>query len=82
MIVNKTEKGYEFLTYTTDEGFLVTLTLRDSGAETLHLESLRAPVSFKPVKLKRGTIKKALGSQRWQNFNRMKKRAFSTTLLL
>ena len=82
MIVQKTDSGYEFSTYTTDEGFLVKLTLRDSGAETLQLVSLRAPVKFKAVKLKRGTIKKALGSQRWQNFTRMKKRAFSTTLLL
>ena len=81
MIVKKTDDGYEFLTYTSDEGFLVTLILGDTGAETLRLVSLRARVSFKPVKLKRGTIKKAVGSQRWKNFIRVRKRTFSTLLL-
>lgn len=81
MIVKKTCGGHEFLTYTSEGGFLVTLTLGDTGAETLHLVALRARVSFKPVKLKRGTIKKAIGVQRWQNFIRMSKARDSMLLL-
>jgi hypothetical protein len=81
MIVKKTKSGYEFLTYTSDEGFLVALTLGDTGAETLRLVSVRARITFKPVKLKRGTIKKAIGAQRWQNFIRTRKRTFSTMLM-
>jgi len=80
MIVKRIVRGYEFSTYTSDGGFLVKLTLRDSGAESLQLESVRARVTFKPVKLKRGTIRKAVGSQRWQNFVHVKKRTFSTML--
>jgi len=80
MIVKRMDRGYEFSTYTNDGGFLVKLTLGDTGAETLQLVSVRARVTFKPVKLKRGTIKKAVGSQRWQNFIHVKKRTFSTML--
>jgi len=81
MIVKKTDSGYDFLTYTSDGGFLVTLTLGETGAETLHLVSVRVPVSFKPVKLKRGTIKKAIGGQRWEDFISVRKHDFSTMLM-
>ena len=80
MIVNKIDSGYEFLTYTSDGGFLLRLTLSDTGAETLHTISVRTPLSIKPVKLRPGTIKKAIGDQRWHDFIRVKKRTFSTML--
>jgi hypothetical protein len=72
MIVKKIEDGYEFSTYTNDGAFLVTLTLSDAGAETLSTVPVGVPVSFVPLKLKRGTIKKAIGEDRWKNFLRMK----------
>jgi hypothetical protein len=81
MIVKKTDNGYEFLTYTRDGAFLVTLTLSDKGAETLRTVPVGVPVSFTPLKLKPGTIKKAIGEQRWQNFMNMKKLAISTMFI-
>ncbi|MGD0650743.1 MAG: hypothetical protein ABSA97_06335 [Verrucomicrobiia bacterium] len=80
MIVKKTDNGYEFSTYTSEGAFLVTLTLSDAGAETIHMVSVRVPLSFTPLKLRRGTIKKAIGNQRWQNFIRMRKLAVSAIL--
>ena len=80
MIINKTHSGYEFLTYTNDGGFLVRLILSDTGAETLHTVSVRVPFSIKPVKLKRGTIKKAVGEEHWHDFIQLKKRSFKTML--
>ena len=81
MIVNKTDSGYEFLTYTNDGGFLLRLTLSDTGAETLHTISVRVPLSIQPVKLKRGTIKKAIGDQRWRDFIRVRKLTFQKMLM-
>jgi hypothetical protein len=80
MIVNKIDSGYEFLTYTSDGGFLLRLTLSDTGAETLHTISLRVPLFIRPVKLRRGTIKKAIGDQHWRDFIRVKKRTFTSML--
>ena len=80
MIVKKTDNGYEFLAYTSEGAFLVTLTLSDTGAESLRTVPVGVPVSFTPLKLRRGTIKKAIGDQRWQNFIRMRKLAISTML--
>ena len=81
MIVNKTDSGYEFLTYTSDGGFLIRLTLSNTGVETLHTISVRVPLSIKPVKLKRGTIKKAVGDQRWHDFTRVRKLTFEKMLM-
>jgi hypothetical protein len=81
MIVNKIDSGYEFLTYTRGGGFLIRLILSDTGEETLHTVSVRVPFSIKPVKLKRGTIKKAIGDQRWQTFIHMRKLAISTMFI-
>ena len=72
MIVRRTANGHEFTTYTTDGAFAVTLTLTDSGEETLQTVPMGVPVSFTPLKLKSGTIEKAIGLERWNNFRRMK----------
>jgi hypothetical protein len=72
MIVKKTDNGYEFSTLTSDGAFLVTLTLTDTGVETLRTVPVGVRVSFTPLKLKKGTIKKAIGKERWKNFLRMK----------
>ena len=72
MIVKKTDDGYEFSTPTSDGAFLVTLTLTDSGVETLCTVPVGVRVSFTPLKLKKGTIKKAIGKERWKNFLRMR----------
>jgi len=80
MIVNKTDTGYEFLTYTRGGGFLIRLILSDTGEESLHTVSVRVPFSIKPVKLKRGTIKKAVGEEHWHDFIQLKKRSFKTML--
>ncbi len=73
MLVKRTESGYEFTTPTTDGAFIVTLLLTYSGEETLHTVPVGVPVSFTELKLKPGTIEKALGAERWSNFQRMKK---------
>ena len=81
MIVKKTANGYEFSTHTSDGAFLVTLTLDDSGAETLNTVPVGVPVSFTPLELEKGTIEKAIGEQRWQNFLRMKELDISTMFI-
>ena len=81
MIVKQIDQGYEFSTYTSDGAFLVTLTLSDTGAETLRTVPVGVPVSFTPLKLKRGTIRKAIGHERWQNFLRMRKLAIPTMFI-
>jgi hypothetical protein len=81
MIVKKTDNGYEFSTYTRDGAFLVTLTLSDTGAETLRTVPVGVPVSFTPLELTPGTIQKAIGDQRWQNFIQMRKLAIPTMFI-
>ena len=81
MIVKKIDSGYEFSTYTNDGAFLITLTLTDKGAETLNTVPVGVAVSFVPLKLKRGTIKKAVGKERWKNFLRMRKLAIPTMFI-
>ena len=73
MLVKRTENGHEFTTHTTDGAFIVTLTLADNGEETLRTVPVGVPVSFTALKLKPGTIEKAIGAERWNNFQRMKK---------
>jgi hypothetical protein len=73
MIVKRTESGHEFTTHTTDGAFIVTLTLTDEGEETLRTVPVGVPVSFTALKLEPGTIKMAIGPERWNNFQRMKK---------
>ena len=73
MLVKRTENGYEFTAHTTDGAFIVTLTLTDQGEETLCTVPVGVPVSFTPLKLEPGTIEKAIGAERWNNFQRMKK---------
>jgi hypothetical protein len=73
MIVKRIDSGYEFTTHTSDGAFIVTLTLTEKGAEALRTVPVGVPVSFTELKLKRGTIKKAIGKERWANFLRMKK---------
>ncbi len=81
MIVKQTGEGYEFLSYTCDGAFLVTLSLTHKGLETLCTVPVGVPVSFTPLKLKQGTIKKAIGQQRWRNFLRMRKLAIPTMFI-
>ncbi|HUJ11160.1 MAG TPA: hypothetical protein VL171_14155 [Verrucomicrobiae bacterium] len=81
MIVKKTDDGYEFSTHTSDGAFLVTLTLSDKGVETLSTVPVGVAVAFTPLKLKRGTIKKAIGEQRWKNFLRMRKLEIPTMFI-
>jgi hypothetical protein len=81
MIVKKTDGGYEFSTHTSDGAFVVTLTLRKSGNETLRTVPVGVPVSFTPLRLKKGTIRKAIGEERWNNFLRMKKLAIPTMFI-
>jgi hypothetical protein len=81
MIVKRTDNGYEFSTYTRDGAFLVTLTLSDTGAETLRTVPVGVPVSFTPLELTPGTIQKAIGDQRWQNFIHMRKLDIATMFI-
>ncbi len=73
MLVKRTENGYEFSTHTTDGAFIVTLTLADNGEEVLRTVPVGVPVSFTELRLKPGTVEKAIGAERWSNFQRMKK---------
>jgi len=82
MLVKKVGNGYEFTSPTIDGTFLVKLTLTDRGEEKLNTVCLAVAVSLTPRKLKPGTIRKAIGEERWANFARMKKRTGTSTMFI
>lgn len=81
MLVKRIEKGYEFESPTTDGAFIVRLTLRDNGEEKLETVPVGVSVAFRPSDLEPGTIEKALGEERWQNFSNMKAEGISTMFI-
>lgn len=81
MLVNMINNDYEFVSPTTDRAFIVTLTLTEDGKEKLHTVPVGVAVSFKQLDLKPGTIKKAIGKERWENFLKMKKQKISTMFI-
>lgn len=81
MLVKRIENGYQFESLTTDGAFIVRLTLLDSGKERLETCPVGGSVCFKARTLPIGTIERAVGPERWKNFQQMKKREISTMFI-
>lgn len=78
MLVKRLEDAYEFSSMTNDGAFMISLTLKDDGSETLYTMPLGCKIGYAPLDLKSGTIKKTIGKNRWANFQRMKELGIST----
>jgi hypothetical protein len=74
MLVQKIKGGYQFTSITFDCAFIIKLTLPHDGKERLETCPVGAKGKFKPRILPRGTIKKAIGPERWKNFLSMKEK--------
>ena len=74
MLVKKTDGNYEFSCPTVDGEFLVKLILTADGQEQLNTQPTNAPNTFPPRILESGTIRKAIGEERWNNFQTMKEK--------
>ncbi|HNW91914.1 MAG TPA: hypothetical protein PKM88_03275 [bacterium] len=72
MLVKRLEDAYEFSSITNDGAFMISLMLKDDGAETLYTMPLGCKIGYAPLELKKGTIKKTIGKKRWANFLHMK----------
>jgi len=81
MYVEKIDGVYKFTSPTINGAFIVKLTLTKEGDEELTTIAVNFPVAFVPRKLKKGTIRKAIGETRWKNFLRMKKRGLASMFL-
>ncbi|MCG8571644.1 MAG: hypothetical protein MJB14_16030 [Spirochaetes bacterium] len=81
MLVKRVNNGYEFESPTVNGAFIVKLTLTDKGEEKLETLPIGVPVTFTPRDLDKGTIKKAIGDERWKNFEKMKKDGISTMFI-
>ncbi len=76
MQVMKVDGDYEFTCPTVDGEFIVKLILTADGEERLNTQPSNAPVTFPPRVLEQGTIRKAIGEERWENFERMREKDF------
>ena len=72
MLVEKINNEYRFTSPSVDGAFVVKLTL-NGKEESLNTISVALSASFPQRKLKPGTIRAAIGEERWKNFMRMKK---------
>ena len=68
MLAEKVKSGFRFTSLTFDGAFIIKLTLSNTGAEKLETCPVGAKGKFKPRTLPRGTIKIAIGPDRWKNF--------------
>jgi len=76
MQVRKVNGDYEFTCSTVNSEFVVKLILTADGKEQLNTQPTNAPTTFPPRVLEPGTIRKAIGEDRWENFERMRKKGF------
>lgn len=76
-MVVKTDSSYEFSCPTVDSAFLVKLILTKEGEEQLNTQPMNAPTTFPPRVLEPGTIRKAIGEDRWKNFLVMKEKGIT-----
>jgi len=74
MLVQRMKGGYQFTSLTFDGAFIIKLTLPNNGKERLETCLVGSKGKFKPRILPRGTIKKAIGPERWKNFLLMKEK--------
>lgn len=81
MLIRKFDKHYEFTAPTTDGTFIVTLILDINGQETLNTQPVGVSVKFPPRILENGTIRKAIGEEKWKNFERMKSMNVTTLFI-
>ena len=77
MLAQKCKGGYQFTSLTFDGVFIVKLTLANDGKESLETCPVGTKVKFKSRLLSRGTIKKTIGPERWNNFLAMEKKKLS-----
>lgn len=80
-MARKIENGYQFESTTADGAFIFRLILEDDGSETLASYPVGVPVTFQPRTLEPGTIEKAIGPERWQNFLSMKEKGISVMFI-
>jgi hypothetical protein len=76
MRVKKIDGNYEFTCSTVNGEFMVKLILTADGQEELNTQPTEIPVVFPARILEPGTIRKAIGEERWKNFERMKEKNF------
>lgn len=81
MLVRKIGDTFEFESLTTDSAFLVKLLLTSSNEEKLITLPVGVEVSFVPRELEKGTIRKTIGEDRWENFLRMKDKGINTMFI-
>lgn len=81
MHVKKVNGDYEFTCSTTDGEFIVKMILMENGGERLNTQPVENPGIFPARDLEPGTIAKAIGSERWENFLRMKDKGFDTMFI-
>jgi len=74
MLAQRMKGGYQFTSLTFDGAFIIKLTLPHNGKERLETCLVGSKGKFKPRMLPRGTIKKAIGPERWKNFLSMKEK--------
>ena len=76
MQVKKIDGNYEFTCSTVKGEFIVKMILTDNGGERLDTQPVDVPGIFPARDLEPGTIEKAIGKERWENFKRMKDKGF------
>ncbi len=76
MHVKKVNGDYEFTCSTINGEFIVKMILTENGEEKLNTQPLEVPEVFPVNNLEPGTIEKAIGKERWENFQRMKDKGF------
>lgn len=81
MLVRRVKNGYEFESPTNDGAFIVRLMLTDSGKEKLETCPVGVAVSFKARVLPPGTIKNAIGPERWKNFLHAREKGIATMFI-
>lgn len=73
MLVRKVGDHYEFESSTADGAFIVRLMIGQApGDESIAMISKGIAGVFEPQRVEPGTIRKAIGEDRWNNFLRMR----------
>ena len=81
MLVKKIGDNYEFESPTKDGAFIVKLIITRTGEEKLSTMPVYVHTGLEAQNLPPGTIRTAIGEERWQNFVRMKEEGFSSMFI-
>ncbi len=74
MIAKRVEGGYQFESPTINGVFIVKLTLTNDGEERSETCTTKLKFCLPSQSLHPGTIEKVIGSERWNNFIKMKEK--------